>query len=180
LRILNENTLSVIIDVQERLFPHIYENERLSRNLIILIKGLNLLKIPILVVQQYTKGLGPTIQPLAEALGTFQAIEKNSFSCCDELSFIENISQFMKKNIIIAGIESHVCVQQTVTDLLGLGYIPIVIEDCVASRKENDKKIAIERMKMEGAIIATYESILFELCRFSNTDVFKSISNLLK
>lgn len=180
MRILKENALSVVIDVQERLFPHIYEYEKLSRNLIILIKGLRLLKIPMMVVQQYTRGLGPTIQPLAETLGSYQVMEKNSFSCCDEPSFIGNISQFIKKNIIIAGIESHVCVQQTVIDLLGLGYNPIVIEDCIASRKENDKKIAVERMKMEGAMIATYESILFELCRYSNTEVFKSLSGILK
>lgn len=180
MRILKENTQSVIIDVQERLFPHIYECERLSRNLIILIKGLSLLRIPILVVQQYTRGLGPTIRPLGETLGTFEAIEKNSFSCCDEPSFNKKISLSKKKNIIVAGIEAHVCVQQTVTDLLVSGYTPVVIEDCVSSRKENDKKVAIERMKNEGAIISTYESVLFELCRFSNADVFKPLSGLLK
>mgnify|MGYP003790731227 CR=1 FL=1 len=82
--------------------------------------------------------------------------------------------------MIIAGIESHICVLQTAIDLMENGITPVLIEDCVSSRKENDKKIAVERMKKDGAIVTTYESILFELCRYAGTEQFKTISKLVK
>ena len=86
----------------------------------------------------------------------------------------------MKKNVILCGIETHVCVLQTTIDLIQLGYQPIVIEDCVSSRKLSDKQTAIERMRQEGAIISSLESILFELARFSGNETFKAISKLVK
>ena len=85
-----------------------------------------------------------------------------------------------KSQIIICGIETHVCVMQTVIDLLEKGFIPVVIADCVSSRSPSDKHIALERMRQEGAIISTYESILFELARVAGTDTFKTISKLVK
>ena len=103
-----------------------------------------------------------------------------AFSCCDDTGFMNELKTFGKKNVIIAGIESHVCVLQTTIDLLENNYQPIVVEDCVSSRTLNNKNMAIERMRQEGAIITTYESILFELCRFSGTDAFKAISKLVK
>ena len=93
---------------------------------------------------------------------------------CTKVTFIA------KENIIIAGIESHVCVLQTVLDLKRNGYHPVVVEDCVSSRNPNDKRIAIERMRQEGAIITTYESLLFELLRYSGTEQFRAISRLVK
>jgi nicotinamidase-related amidase len=93
---------------------------------------------------------------------------------------MEGIAVSGKENIIIAGIESHVCILQTVVDLIQNGYHPVVVEDCVSSRHENDKRMAIERMRQEGAIITTVESILFELLRYSGTEQFKGISKLVK
>jgi hypothetical protein len=180
MRILKENTLALIIDVQERLFPHIYEKEILEKNIRILISGLKILDIAILVTEQYPKGLGFTIPALNEVLPSNPAIEKISFSCCDEPAFIKSLAHSGQKSIIIAGIESHVCVLQTVIDLFKQGYQPIVIEDCVSSRNPNDKKIALKRMRQEGAIVSTYESILFELLRVSGTEQFKAISKLVK
>ncbi len=180
MRILKENTGAIIVDVQERLVPHIHENRELINNLEILIKGLKTLDIPIVVAEQYTKGLGPTVEGIHKSLGEYKSIEKTSFSCCDNGLIKDELSLLNKKWIIVAGIEAHVCVLQTVIDLIDIGYAPILIEDCVSSRKENDKKIAVERMKSEGAIIATYESILFELCRRSGTGEFKMISQLVK
>ncbi|MBZ4653695.1 MAG: hydrolase [Peptococcaceae bacterium] len=180
MRILKENTAGVVIDMQEGLLPHIAGKEELTRNLIILIKGLKQYNIPMLVTQQYTKGLGTTVYPVKEALGEYTHIEKNSFSCCDEAVFKERIASLGKRFIIIAGIETHVCVLQTVIDLLEQNYLPVVIEDCVSSRKESDRRVALERMRQEGAIVSTYESILFELCRYAGTDTFKAISRLVK
>ncbi|QZY55619.1 isochorismatase family protein [Crassaminicella profunda] len=179
MRILKENTTAMIIDVQKRLLPHM-QNKELSKNLAILIEGLNGLDIPFIVSEQYTKGLGSTVDEIMGVLENFEIIEKMSFSCYDEPTLQEKIDYMNKEWIIIAGIESHICVLQTVIDLIDNGYMPIVIEDCISSRKENDKKIAIERMKKEGAVISTYESILFELCRYAGNETFKTISKLVK
>jgi nicotinamidase-related amidase len=180
MRIKKENTIAVVIDVQQRLFPFIYENEKLSSNLVRLVKGLKALGIEIIVTVQYSKGLGETIQPVKDELGDFNHLEKMSFSCCGFPDFINVIKKSGKKNVIICGIESHVCVLQTVLDLLGENFMPVLIEDCVSSRNPNDKRIAIERMKSEGAIISTYESILFELLEVSGTETFKEISKIVK
>ena len=180
MRILKDRTAALIIDIQERLYPFIFENEKLTKNVSQLIEGLKIIGIPIFVTEQYVKGLGLTIEPLATLLGSHPRIEKMSFSCCDEPRIMEGIAVTGKENIIIAGIESHVCVLQTVTDLKRNGYHPVVVEDCVSSRNENDKRIAIERMRQEGAIITTCESILFELLRYSGTEQFRGISRLVK
>jgi nicotinamidase-related amidase len=179
-RIDRANTAATIIDVQERLYPIIHDNELMTRNIVTLIKGLKALDVPILITQQYTKGLGTTIAPIKEALGNHEHIEKMSFSCCGDDGFIDEFERLGRKNIILMGIESHVCVLQTALDLLDKGYTPILIEDCVSSRKPNDKKIAVKRMRSEGAVISTCESILFELTVVSGTEQFKAISKLVK
>jgi len=180
MRILKENTAALIIDIQERLYPYIFEHEQLTQNTSILIKGLQAIKIPIIVTQQYTRGLGETIEPLKAVLGNYDYIEKIAFSCCDEAKFMDELHQLKKKFIIITGIESHVCVLQTTIDLLENNFVPVVVEDCVSSRKITDKNTAIRRMQQAGAIISTYESILFELLRYSGNDDFKVISKLVK
>ena len=180
MRILKENTGAIIIDMQERLVPHMNKVEDLHKNMEILVKGLKEFEIPIIVSEQYRKGLGPTVENINEILGDSEFLEKTSFSCCDESCLHEKLKSMNKKWMIIAGVESHICVMQTVIDMIEKGFIPVVIEDCVSSRKGNDKRIAIERMRQEGAIISTCESILFELCRYAGSDTFKAISNLVK
>lgn len=180
MRILASESIGLIIDMQERLYPFIKDNEQLTRNTRILIEGLKAIGVRIMVTEQYTKGLGFTIEPLKILVNEIPTIEKQAFSCCDDELFSNEFSKFPAKNVIIAGIETHVCVLQTTIDLLQHGYQPVVIEDCVGSRNPNDKAIAIERMLQEGAIISTYESILFELLRYSGTEEFKKISKLVK
>ena len=180
MRILKEHSAGLIIDIQERLLPHICHHDQLEINTEVLIKGLKLLDIPILATEQYRKGLGLTVPSIRIALGDEKFIEKMSFSCCDDPGFEVELNKTGKTNIIIAGIETHVCVLQTVVDLVGLGFQPVVVEDCVSSRKESDKNNAINRMRQEGAIITSYESILFELARISGTAAFKAISSLVK
>jgi len=180
MRILKEQSAGLVIDIQERLFPFIYQNDILTVNAGILIKGMQALGMPIVVTEQYTKGLGPTIQPLQQLFGEPGPIEKMAFSCCDDQAFMKHLDSLHKKFIIITGIESHVCVLQTTIDLLERNYIPVVVEDCVSSRRLNDKAMAINRMRRMGAIITTYESVLFELLRYSGTDEFKVISKLVK
>ncbi|HYF02619.1 MAG TPA: hydrolase [Patescibacteria group bacterium] len=179
-RIALQESIAVVIDIQERLFPHIYANQELCANTIKLLKGLQALDVPMIVTEQYTKGLGGTIQEIRDHLGIFTPFEKISFSCCGSKEFMEVLQTSGRKNVIISGIETHICVQQSVLDLLKDGFTPIVVEDCVSSRKPNDKEIAIRRMHRAGAIITTYESILLELCEVAGTEVFKTISRIIK
>ena len=180
MRIKRENTVALVIDFQERLYPFIHENEKLTKNVVRLINGLNALGIKMIVTEQYSKGLGHTIADIQAALGNYAHIEKGSFSCCGSDEVCDNLKSSGKKNVIVIGIESHVCVLQTTVDLIAMGYQPVLIEDCVSSRCINDKAIATERMRQEGAIISTYESILFELCEVSGNDMFKAISKIVK
>ncbi|MCB8998815.1 MAG: hydrolase [Bacteroidales bacterium] len=180
MRILAENCTGLFIDIQERLFPVMEERDLLEQNLLKLSAGLNILKIPLLVTEQYSKGLGPTIPSLKPFVEKSEFTEKMSFSCCDDPGFMKKLNSQNKKQVIIAGIETHVCILQTTVDLLQLGYTPVVIEDCVSSRKMSDKIIAINRMRQEGAVISSLESVLFELLRLSGTDTFRAISKLIK
>jgi len=180
MKIIQEETAAVVIDIQERLLPHIFQWEQTLQNCLKLIEGLQVLSVPIVVTQQYTKGLGPTDPSIVNRISGFSHIEKITFSCCGEPAFMDKLSSLGKKNIILCGIETHVCVLQTCIDLLEEGYIPVVVEDCVSSRKPDDKAVAIARMRQEGARISTMESILFELTQVSGTETFKNISKLVK
>lgn len=180
MRIRRDNTTALIIDIQERLFPHIHEHNTIAANTGILIRGLQVLGVPLYVTQQYSRGLGHTIASIEALFDSFTHIEKTAFSCCDEPQVTKTLEETGRKFIIVAGIESHICVLQTVIDLLEKEYLPVVIGDCVSSRRLSDKKTAIHRMRKEGAVISSYESILFELCRYSGTEEFKAISGLVK
>ncbi len=175
-----DDTALVVIDVQERLLPHIYENDQLEKNCNTLISGMKILSIPLLVTEQYSKGLGPTIESVRNTLGDIKPIEKMSFSCCGESSFLHALEKLNKKNVILCGVEAHVCVMQTALDLCERGFQPVLIADCVSSRKLHDKTQAVERMRQTGVIISTSESILFELCQVAGTEQFKAISRLVK
>lgn len=181
MRILKENTIAICIDIQSKLFPFMQDAYELQKRTINLVNGLNALEIPIIVTEQYTKGLGATIQPVQKALGdNYQPIEKASFSVADDTASMEKIKSYNKTNIILFGIESHVCLLQSAVDLKSKGYNVVYVADCVASRNSSDKEIALRRLEHEGVIITTYESILFELLRYSGTEEFKAISKIVK
>ena len=180
MRFLKENTMAIVIDIQERLFPHISNKNSLENNVLTLIKSLELLKVPIMVSEQYRKGLGTTIPSIKELLNTELLADKISFSCYDDDGMKSYIKSQNKTNIILFGIESHVCVLQTALDLIDDKYTVIVIENCCSSRSELDHHIAMRRIEKEGAFISSYESIALELCRFAGNDTFKSISKLIK
>jgi nicotinamidase-related amidase len=157
-----------------------YEKEKLLNNCKILIRGLSELNIPQLVSQQYTKGLGETIPEIKLLIPDFSYIEKRDFSCCDESAFTQKIEKLNAKNIIICGIESHVCVLQTAVDLKDAGFNPIVVMDCVSSRTKENIELTKERFRHEGIMMTSYESILFELTRTSSDNEFRTISKLVK
>jgi len=181
MRILAEDTLALVIDFQEKLMPVIDNRKQLIHNNEILIKGLQALNIPMVVTQQYTKGIGMTVSEISELYGeSYEYYEKISFSCAEDETIAAKIEESGKKNIIVCGIEAHICVLQTIIDLIAKGYNVILVENCVGSRKESDRQVGIKRAIAEGAIPSTYESILFELTRVAKTDVFKQISKLIR
>ena len=180
MRITKENTVGLIVDIQERLFPVMHKKEELIKNTIILIEGLQELEIPLLLTQQYSKGLGETIPEIKSKITSFKPIEKRAFSCCDEPYLTQKLSELKAKNIILCGIETHVCVLQTAVDLKDAGFNPIVVMDCVSSRKVENIELAKERFRFEGIMMTSMESILFELTRSSEAAGFKAISKLVK
>ena len=175
-----EDTLAIFIDFQEKLMPAMSGKEELEEKTIRLARGLNVLGIPHIVTQQYTKGIGETIPSIAEAIGEFEPIDKTSFSCMNNIDFVNQLEIAGKKNIVICGIEAHICLQQTVLQLLDEGYTVHVPADCMSSRSANDRMWAAERMEKAGAIMTTYEAVLYELLRDSKAEGFKEISKIVK
>ena len=180
MRIKRENSSALLIDIQEKLFPHMDEKEELLRKCTILIDGLKVLGVPLVITEQYPRGLGSTVEALSILVEQDPVIEKIAFSCCDEPAVMQTAALQKNRTVIIFGIEAHVCVLQTVIDLQETGYTAVVIEDCISSRNPRDKSVAVERMRTEGALISSCESILFELARVAGTDEFKAISRLVK
>ncbi len=180
MRINKEEALFCLVDVQERLFPHVTNNEEIEKNLVTLVKGLKLHDIPFIVNEQYKKGIGETIPSLRELVDADPHFEKTTFSCCKNEPTMEAIKAAGKKYVIVAGIETHVCVLQTCIDLLEAGLTPVLVTDCVTSRKQKDTDMAIQRLIQAGVVPTTYESILFELTVNAKDPNFKGISSLVK
>ncbi|MEX2444179.1 MAG: hydrolase [Alkalispirochaeta sp.] len=181
MRVTRDNTIAAIVDVQERLYPHMHDAEKVLAKIQTFIRGLTVLDLPMLVTEQYPKGLGTTIEPVRTALDNrYHPIIKSAFSCCDEEDFSQRLKEHGRRTVLIAGIEAHVCVLQTTLDLLDAGYEPVVVLDATSSRNARDQEIAARRIEREGGRITSVESVLFEIARVSGTDEFKAISRLVK
>lgn len=180
MRHMTEDTQAIIVDYQEKLMPVMYEKEQLEKNSVILIKGLKALGVPMTLTQQYTKGIGMTIPSIFEAAETEEFMDKTTFSCYDDETIKARVDGFGKKTVIVCGIEAHICVLQTCMDLKASGYEPVLVVDCISSRKASDKEIAVKRAIHEGITVTTYEAILFELTKKAGSDTFKTISKLIK
>lgn len=185
IRILKEDSLAIGIDIQERLFPHMHAKESLLPKMQTLIKGFRHLGLPIMLTEQYKKGLGNTISEIESAFGDdlpegIMRPEKKHFSVLDHEAASAEIHRRSPKNLLLFGIESHVCVLQTAIDAIEVGFKPIVVVDATSSRNIADKETALARLTSEGAKLTSVEAILFELCRVSGTETFKSISALVK
>lgn len=175
-----EDAILTAIDFQTKLLPAMAEARRVEEQTVKLIKGIRILGIPVLVTQQYTKGLGPTSDNIAQALGTFEPIEKQTFSAMAEPAFVQALEETGKNTVILTGIETHICVQQTALQLAETGRRVYVIQDCVASRRETDNLCGQQRMSAAGIVITTYESILYELMGGAKAEEFKAISAIVK
>lgn len=180
MRVTAEDSLCLVIDVQEKLLPAMDAGEATLSRIHRLIDGLKILGLPFLLSEQYPKGLGPTVPSVKERLADVPVMAKVAFSCCDDPALLEALLASGRKNIIVCGVEAHVCVQQTVVDLAALEFRPVVVADCVTSRRADDRALALERVRSEGAVVTGSESLLFELTRTAGTDTFKAISRLVK
>ena len=177
----SDESVLVIIDVQERLFPSIDERykERIISSLKKLIGSAKALGIPIIYTEQYPKGLGKTI-PEISALLDSEPIEKTSFSCFGSEEFKDAIAESMARYLIIAGIESHICVNQTAFDAMELGYTPILVEDATGTRNPSDHETAMEKMRSNGILVESAEMIIYEWLESAKNRKFKEILEIIK
>lgn len=178
--LLPDQTVLLIIDIQERILPVINNYQTVISNTIKLITGFKILNIPVIYTEQYPKGLGHTVPEIKAELSDAELFEKMTFSCSGAGNLFSKFKEMQRNQIVICGIEAHVCVQQTVLDLLENKFQVNVAADAVSSRKDFDYKIALNRMQHNGAEITSTESILFELLNVCGTDTFKQINKLVK
>lgn len=174
-----DDAIFVMIDIQEKFLPVIYDIHTVVENSNRLVTAGQIFSIPLIITEQYSKGLGKTINQI-QLNDNQKTIEKISFDCfgCDE--FVNTLNSFNKKTLIVFGIEAHVCVLQTCLHAIENGYEVHIISDAVSSRTLENKKIALNRMRQSGAFIASTEMILFQLMDRAGTDEFKAISKLVK
>jgi len=172
----------VIVDIQEKLLPPIFEKERLVRNSQLLIRLAKILNIPILATTQYAKGLGNTVPEIVSLLPESQAIDKLEFSCFGSDAFCSQMKRLPgnRNTVLLCGMESHICVTQTALGALREGYLVHVASDAVSSRTEWNWKIGLERMRAAGAIISSTEMMMYELLRRSGVAAFKELLPYLK
>ena len=175
-----ENVALLIVDIQGSLAHLMLGKELLFKNVQKLIKGIQVLGIPILWVEQNPQGLGPTIPEIADSLPNIQPISKMSFSSCRNDRFVQALKDLNRKQILIAGIEAHVCVYQTAADLVELGYEVQVVADAVSSRNMENKEIGLQKMKDSGASLTSVETALFELLKVAEGEQFKAILKIVK
>jgi nicotinamidase-related amidase len=182
-RLDRNSAVLLVVDVQEKLLPVIHDSARVLRNVERLVRGAHVLGVPVLVTEQYVKGLGPTVTPLRQALeetSGYHPIEKDCFSAHGCAAFSSRLKASGRRQVLVAGVETHVCVYQSIGDLLGDGYEVTVIADAVSSRTAENRDIALQRLVAEGAKLSSTEMALFELTVVSGTDEFRAISRLIK
>jgi len=174
------DSVLLVIDVQEKLFHVMYQKEQLADNLQRLIKGIQVLEVPVLVTEQYPRGLGPTIPEIAGLLPTIKPYPKVNFSCCGDEAFLQTFKRLGRKQVLIAGIESHICVYQTAADLIAAGYEVYVVGDAVSARTEQNKDTGIKMTLQSGAKLTSTEAALFELLKAAKSDKFKAINQIIR
>ncbi len=174
------NTALIIIDVQGKLANLMYQKKSLFKNLTQIIKGAILLKIPIIMTEQNPKGLGPTIPEITELLPDIEPIPKMSFSCCGESDFMESLKEIGRSQLLITGIETHICVYQTSVDLVRMGYEVQVVSDAVSSRVQENRQLALQRMNDAGIRPTSVEMALFELIKIAEYPDFRKLSSIIK
>ena len=174
------NALLAVVDVQEKLVAAMPEKEELIAKLRTMVQGAKILELPILWVEQYPKGLGRTVGEVRELLEELEPQEKNCFSACGLEDFVKALESAQRRQILLVGLEAHVCVYQTAINLLERGYHVEVVRDAVSSRTPENREIGLRRAERAGAQITSVEMALFELLARAGSPEFKEISKLVK
>jgi len=170
----------LVVDIQERLAPHMAETDRVVANSCVLLDAAKRLGVPVLVSEQYPRGLGPTEPAVAAHVPDGTVVEKVHFSCVGEPGFPERLGALGRRQAVVCGIEAHVCVLQTVEDLLARGTEVFVVADATSSRTRANHDAALERMRASGARVVTTEMVVFEWLEKAGTPEFKELSALIK
>lgn len=172
-------TALLIIDMQEKFAPVIQEYDRIEAQIITLAKAFRILNLPIFCTEQYPKGLGRTTEPLRRELDGIEVVEKMHFTAVGE-TVVRALEKQAVTHIVIAGIETHVCILQSALDFVQMGYRVHVVHNATGSRRTSDRDAALERMRQHGITVSSVESVLFELMGVAGTDEFRRISQLVK
>ena len=187
LRVERDNAVLLVVDLQEKLLPAIDRTDQVTARCAKMIRAAKVLGVPIVVTEQYPKGIGPTTPQIAALLGDQPVIEKMTFSACGVEPAKTALDTHGRRHVIVIGIEAHVCVQQTVLDLAAhrhangeRGYVPFVAADAVGSRNRFDCQIALDRMRQMGAVVTTTEALIFEMCGEAGTPLFKELLPIVK
>lgn len=175
-----ENAVLVVIDVQEKLFPLISGKEKVLENIQRLIQFAKIINIPVILTEQYPKGLGSTIQEIRNLIPDVAVIEKVEFSCFGSERFREIVRELNAKLLIIVGVEAHICIMQTAIEGVEEGFRVCVVSDATSSRNIEDKEIALERMKENGVIVASTEMLIYEVLKKAGTQEFRETLKLIK
>lgn len=180
-RLQREQTQLLVVDIQEKLLPFIDRHESVVAQSAKLLRAADVLGVPVIVSEQYPQGLGPTHAAIREATPAGAAhCTKMTFSCCADEGGRAALQRTQRRQVLLIGIETHVCVLQTALDLAAEGAVPVVLADAVGSRRDLDHRVALERMRSAGVVVSTVESVIFELVHASGTDLFKRILPIVK
>lgn len=175
-----EASVLLVVDMQDRLLPHMEDHAGVLEHCRRIVRAAQILDVPILCTEQYPKGLGPTVAPLRDVLSEVPVLEKLAFSCCGAEGFVASVNATGRRQVIVVGIETHVCVQQTVLDLLAESLSVYVAADAVSSRRPLDRQVALDRMRQAGAVVTTAESVIFEWLGVAGTAEFKAVAQLVR
>ncbi len=175
-----EDTAVLIVDYQEKLMPAMHNKDAFIPRTRMLLQGINALDIPVIVSEQYPKGLGSTVPEIKEVLGIAPILPKTTFSCLDDDALRTAIQATECNTILICGAEAHICVLQSAMDLVAMGKTVVLVEDCLGSRFAHDMEMGLRRAEQEGVLLTTAEAVLFELLGKASGPAFKTISKLVK
>ncbi len=175
-----ESTVLVFIDMQGNLARAMHDRESLFDNLKRLVKGVCVLGVPIIRTEQNPERLGPTLPEFAELMPEIRPINKMSFSCCSNSDFMKTLETLGRRQVLVCGVEAHICVYQTALDLLNRGYEVQVVADGVSSRTLENKRIGLARASAAGAGVTSAETVLFELLKTAEVPQFKDIARIVK
>ena len=174
-----EDTALIVIDMQEPFLRNLFEHERVLRNVCTLLEGAKVLEVPVVATTQYSERMGGVVAEVQEQLNDAPVLDKTTFSCWDE-PFRQELRRLNRKQILLCGVEAHICVSQTAHDLIAAGYQVHLVEEAVSSRSEANAGVGFAKLRQLGAVPASIESALYEMLGRAGTPAFREILKLIK